>query len=198
MKVNVICKHCGIEFIATHTDVNRGKCKYCSHYCSAQARIGTVGPNKGNTPNNKHTPQSFWNLVDKSGDCWLWTLGVIGFGYGSLTYQGKAARAHRLAYTLGVGAIPKGMQVLHKCDNPLCCNPDHLFLGNHKDNINDRIEKDRTARGEQSGTHKLTDEQVLYIKQHPKPVPRKRLAIEFGVGVTTIDNIIGGVQWKHI
>jgi len=96
-------------------------------------------------------PEDFWKHVDKSGECWLWLGGKSGCGYGSLTYQGKVYRAHRLAWILTNGTIPlqeyphsrEPYLVLHRCDNPICVRPDHLFLGSDRDNVHDKLKKKR-------------------------------------------------------
>lgn len=76
--------------------------------------------------------------------CWPWTAGKANGGYGAIRYNGSIYRAHRIAWTIANGAIPQGMLVLHKCDNPPCCNPAHLFIGTHKDNSQDMARKGRT------------------------------------------------------
>ena len=97
--------------------------------------------------------------LDKSGDCWLWTAGKYGRGYGHF-YVGRTGThgtaeyyrqhgmkpAHRVAYELWVGPIPKGMVICHKCDNPPCCNPDHLFPGTYVENMQDCSRKGRLAQ----------------------------------------------------
>ena len=86
----------------------------------------------------------FWSRVEKAPDCWIW-LGTRGhFGHGELVNNGKIERAHRLSWELHNGPIPDGLHVLHKCDNPPCVNPDHLYLGDNTANM-----RDRDARGRQ-------------------------------------------------
>ncbi len=90
----------------------------------------------------------FWKFVDKKSndDCWNWTGGKMGNGYGSLRVsnkQGSHVYAHRLSWELHNGPIPKGMQVLHHCDNPSCVNPNHLFIGTASDNMRDMDSKNR-------------------------------------------------------
>lgn len=88
----------------------------------------------------------FWAKVDKTGDCWLWTASVHEKGqdcYGIIVVNYKRIRAHTLAWKMTYGDIPSGMNVLHKCDNPRCVNPEHLFLGTLNDNVQDCIRKGR-------------------------------------------------------
>ena len=91
--------------------------------------------------------KKFWDAVDQSGDCWLWKKSTSGKGYGQTAYNRKHLRSHRVAYEFAYGPIPKGMKVLHSCDNPPCCNPGHLFLGTTKDNSVDMVAKGRSKSG---------------------------------------------------
>jgi hypothetical protein len=106
-----------------------------------------------------NTLVQFWERVQKTETCWIWTGSLFtattwygNYGlkppedtprYGGFFYQGKLWRAHRLSWVIHNGAIPPGKFVLHHCDNPPCVRPDHLFLGTHKDNIHDSIKKNR-------------------------------------------------------
>ena len=97
--------------------------------------------------------------------CWLWTRCVIGFGYGQLRLPvkdgGRRILAHRYAYELYISSIPNGLQVLHKCDVPRCVNPEHLFLGTTRDNMNDMITKNRTGkRGRPAGTGRFMPKKI--------------------------------------
>lgn len=107
------------------------------------------------------TKERFWQRVAHSSECWLWTGPKVGRGYGKTHWNGKTARAHRVAWEITYGPIADGMCVLHKCDNPACCRPDHLFLGTYADNNRDMKKKGRTARGEQNGSY-----------THPESKPR--------------------------
>jgi hypothetical protein len=92
------------------------------------------------------TAAKFWAKVSRAGvaeGCMLWTGAVSSTGYGTLRVDGKTKLAHRHAYELAKGAIPKGYVLLHSCDVPLCCNPDHLTPGTHGDNARDRADKHR-------------------------------------------------------
>lgn len=115
----------------------------------------------------------FWLCIDMNGpihpvhgQCWTWTGSFGGGNYGQLDRGGKPIKAHRLSWELH-NSDAKDKNVLHKCDNTRCVNPDHLFLGSHKENMEDRNRKGRAARvkGEQNGNSKLTDAQVLAIRK---------------------------------
>lgn len=111
--------------------------------------------------------QRFWAKVDKSSECWVWTAGRQHFGHGKFRPNGSAPHvlAHRFSYELAYGPIPDGLFVLHKCDNPPCVRPDHLFLGTQDDNMKDKVRKGRQAKGPENGRSKLTWEQAAEIRR---------------------------------
>ena len=113
-------------------------------------------------------------------------------GYGRINGEG----AHRIAYIQNVGPIPKGMVVMHICDNPWCVNPKHLKLGTHKENMQDMVMKDRSTRGIRNHTAKLTDNDVRYIRA--SNLSNYKIAEEFNVHHTTIAAIRRRQTWKHI
>jgi hypothetical protein len=93
--------------------------------------------------------ERFWNKVQKTDDCWLWMGHRLARGYGMISMGGRKGRpelAHRVAYALTYGPIPEGVDVLHRCDNPPCVRPDHLFLGNQAENMADMRRKGRWRR----------------------------------------------------
>ena len=146
----------------------------------------------------------FWPKVDKSGgpsSCWLWTAGVVGgTGYGKIqdTRGGRYLRAHRVSWELAHGPIPDGMRVLHRCDNPPCVNPAHLFLGTDADNQHDMRAKGRfiQPRGERAGQAKLTTEQVLRIRSDPRTL--REIAADYGTGLMAVSRIKRRLAWKHV
>lgn len=90
----------------------------------------------------------FYNKVNKTNSCWLWTGSLTGNGYGKINIDKKYISTHRLAWELVNGPIPEGMHICHTCDTRLCVNPEHLFLGTPKDNAMDREQKGRgNSRG---------------------------------------------------
>ena len=106
--------------------------------------------------------------------CLVWH-GALSDGYGMIWYEGKLIRAHRLAWLLSCGVIPKGMQVLHKCDNRKCINLKHLFLGTQADNLNDAVAKGRLNRSEAG---KKTNHPSRYKGWSWKVINNKRIWIE--------------------
>ena len=94
----------------------------------------------------KTITERFWDKVRVTGGCWMWTSARDRWGYGRFRTEVSHVGAHRMAWMLAVGLIPGDLCVLHRCDNPSCCNPDHLFLGTAKDNIHDAMRKGRPGR----------------------------------------------------
>ena len=150
----------------------------------------------------------FWEKVQtaRDGECWTWKGGGNEKGYGLFYFNGRTKGAHRVSWILTNGEIPNGMQVLHRCDNPSCVNPSHLFLGTAKDNTADAIAKGRypqitapginRARGERNGQCKLTADEVKSIREISGT--RAQLAIKFNVSESTIGNIKRRRKWAHI
>ena len=113
--------------------------------------------------------------------------------------NGKEVRAHRVSWELHRGPIPEGMSVLHKCDNPPCVNPEHLFLGTQKDNAEDCRVKRRTTCGEKDPRHKLTSKDVEGIRElrNSSNMSYRKLSKMFGVDRSTIIKIVSGKTWKE-
>ena len=128
--------------------------------------------------------------------CWEWA-GTKRGGYGMLSHGNKTVSAHRVAYAAYHGPIPAGMVVRHTCDNPSCINPDHLCHGTQQDNVMDREARGRRdVKGEQIGTAKLTEADVLAIKASTNSA--SELAHEYGVHKTNIWAIRSGKSWRHL
>lgn len=129
--------------------------------------------------------------------CHEWTGVKVGKGYGQMSYEGKKRRAHRLAFELAFGS-PLSMHVLHKCDNPACVRPDHLFLGTNAQNVADKMAKGRhrAAKGEKQGHAKLTDEQARLILLDTRM--QKDIAIDYGVSRGTICMLKKRATWRHL
>ena len=132
--------------------------------------------------------------------CWEWQKGRDREAYGSIKRDRKTYRTHRKSYEVFIGEIPKGIQVNHKCDNKICCNPNHLFIGTHKDNMKDRNNKNRTAKGEDNGRAKLTENEVINIRKLWKSTryTQKELSARFNVSAMNVCTIVNNKTWKHI
>lgn len=142
-------------------------------------------------------------------DCWEWTGPKFGDGYGNCGSGFPFQRAHRTSYLLHNGEITQGLYVLHKCDNPLCINPNHLYLGDAKQNAKDAIErgqhpvgpnKKKGHVGEKNLKAKLSEKDVLDIRKRyiPRKVSTYMLAKEYGVHRKTIQRLINKENWSHI
>lgn len=138
----------------------------------------------------------FLSNIEKTETCWIWTGCSNKGGYGKI---GTKEIASRRSYKYFVGDIPKGKQVCHICDNRICVNPDHLFLGSIGDNMRDRTSKNRQAKGSCIASSVLNEDQVLSIRQQRLFGSKyKDLAEEFNVHWYAIRKICKNETWKHV
>lgn len=179
--------------------------------------------------------ENFWRQVNKNGpvpshipnlgQCWVWTGGTLRHGYGSFHINCGPdglphSASHRYSYVLAFGPIPEGLHVLHKCDNPPCVNPFHLFIGTQADNMRDMVAKQRAyvqrhkfygaengmvrhpesvLRGERNPHAKLTDELVTAMRKRAKSGESIRwLAAEHGLSISTARHAICASTWAHV
>ena len=148
--------------------------------------------------------ERFWSKVDKqaSEDCWEWTGAHNELGYGTMRVSRRVMKAHRISWMLSNGEIPDKLHVCHSCDNRGCVRPDHLFLGTHTDNMQDRGSKGRTIRpdnrGERHANSRLTGEQVDEIRSlHDSGVSQSDLSDRYGVSHQTISKVVNRKLWAH-
>jgi hypothetical protein len=205
------CEKCGVDFQPNARDVRRGYGRFCSRSCQASRP-------------KRPASEALWAKVDKTGECWLFTGARLPRGYGMISAEGRRVYAHRLSYELNIGSIPAGMFVCHRCDNPSCVRPEHLFLGTHHENMADMTAKGRqargnthgsrlrpetnhspkkklnAARGERSGKAKLTEAQVVAIRSAYATggTSQLRLAKEHGVAESLIWAIVHRRIWAHV
>lgn len=161
----------------------------------------------------KEVQSRFWSKVNKltESGCWEWTGSVNlppVLPYGRFTLNG-VVKAHRVSWILEYGKIPDGLCVCHKCDNPRCVRPDHLFLGTHKDNQQDCLNKGRhvVKYGRQPGTKfgvnapsaRLTEPQVLEIRsKYAISKNRLELARKYNITPQAIGKIVNRKSWTHL
>ena len=138
--------------------------------------------------------------VDPGSGCWIWNYTKTSHNYGVITIDGRQVAAHRFSYQWFIGEIPSGLFVCHKCDNPLCINPSHLFLGTHVDNMQDASRKGRLRnggrRGTKNGKAKLTEENVRAIRSASGTL--HEIAAQFGVKHAIIGKIRTRKAWAHL
>lgn len=133
----------------------------------------------------------------KQDGCVVWGGGLTSSGYGYLYVRNLGqVLAHRRAFENACGQIPDGMQVCHRCDNPPCVNPSHLFLGSIADNMRDKVAKGRQLRGEMVPTHKLTERDVLSLRCDERP--QREIAKAYGVSQSAISLLRNGRRWAHV
>jgi len=151
---------------------------------------------------SQKTVDRFWAKVDRRGpdECWPWMGAKWQSGYGIVRIEERRFRVHRVAYALAKGLIPDGLHVLHLCDNPPCCNPAHLFLGTHAENMADMGAKGRQRgpAGENHHRAKLTVADVHTIREWaPAGWSQRDLADAFGVSRTIIGRVLRRQIWKE-
>ncbi len=177
-------------------------------------------PTSCNHDFSKGKVDSFWEKVDirSKDECWKWKASRPGGNaYGGFRASGHHYQAHRFAFIVTIGPIPDGMFVCHKCDNPPCCNPDHLFVGTRLDNIRDMVSKGRhrfdfggidgkrrqrmaVRRGKDSHLAKVTEEIVSSIRKEYKKrvVTYNMLGDKYGLCSGAIKAIVRRLTWTHI
>ena len=137
-------------------------------------------------------------VADEATGCWNWQRAINSDGYPSVTLRDPRRKtfAHRVSFQLAYGDIPADQEVCHRCDNPRCINPDHLFLGTHTENVRDAIAKRRHAHGEGSRKAKLSEAQVRAIRADARS--DTVVARNYGVSAGCIWSVRSGQTWKHI
>lgn len=190
--LSVYCRDCDHEIGKAHRDKNRDAVLQRKRRYYLEHRDSRSAP---------HAPaqrdiERFWSKVQKSESdaCWEWTAHKHRQGYGLIWWGHRMICAHRIAYELAHGTHPGHLHVCHSCDNPSCCNPDHLFLGTHEDNMKDRDTKgrNRVLRGEENPMSKLTSEQVAEIRKAFKEgrMTRTDLIQRYGVSRPHLNRIL--------
>jgi hypothetical protein len=133
--------------------------------------------------------------IDSETGCWNW-LGATKNNYAVIRFMGRNMRVHRLIYLIFFGVIPEGQVVCHRCDNPICIRPTHLFAATQLVNIADMITKERHARGEKNGSAKLTEDDVRAIRKSKQPLAV--LCELYGLKKPTLCKIRLRRLWKHV
>lgn len=202
---------CGNEFITRILTAKSGRAKSCGCKANDFRAIASTkyAPPERTETGIKKIPvltqelvDRFWSKINHTGnidECWEWQAGASA-GYGHFNIGETEYIATRISYNLHYKKDPLELCVLHKCDNPKCCNPHHLFLGTKAENMKDMADKGRSNKGVEVNTNKLTEEQVKYIRlaYNTGAMTKSELAREFGVYHSNIISIVNNKTWKHI
>lgn len=135
-------------------------------------------------------------------ECWLWTAARTGMDYGQYCFDHKVIYAHRFSWMLEYGEIPKGINILHSCDNPPCVNPRHLEAGTQRKNMLDKVARgrDNSPFGEAAGMSKLTEKEVLEIRflYSTGNYTQRELGRMFDISNRNVSSIVTFETWRHI
>ena len=146
----------------------------------------------------------FFSKVDKTESCWVWSSYKTKEGYGRIQAFGKPMYSHRISWLIHFGKIPNGKEVCHRCDNPSCVNPKHLFIGTHKDNMQDMFKKGRRKenqrRGERHWKSNLKEKDILRIRNlySQGDISMKNIGLLFSIKPNTVFYIVHRKNWSHI
>jgi HNH endonuclease len=181
----LVCKRC--KKVRLLRPSRRGQ-QYCSPACyhAAKWHVGLLWA--------KINKCSGVRVPGMRSDCWIWLGATQMHGYGVLSMFKRKLRAHRLVWELTYGPIPRGQILCHRCDDPRCVRPSHLFLGTHHDNTHDMMRKGRYRRA----NARLTEANVRYIRRMHLRRTARQLAERFGVTRGAIQAIYSGRSWRHV
>lgn len=143
----------------------------------------------------------FWAKVDKTKSCWIFTSNHGGTTYGMLSVpKGEEYLAHRISWVIHYGLIPRGLKVLHTCDQPRCVNPLHLFLGTSQDNMDDMVNKGRSLKGSRHPMTNMSESDVVEIRRlyQETKLSQQAIADMYRINQTAVGFIIRRITWKHI
>jgi hypothetical protein len=196
-----ICQRCNKEFLYDPW-IDAGI--YCSRECyKAPKKESRFEWDKATEEQKiQRIKESFEkNVVRSEHGCWEWTGSKQSNGYGrmGLSIKGRRLIPHRVSWMIHNGEIPPGLFVCHKCDNPPCCKPEHLFLGDSRANSKDKYDKNRGMLGDTHVSSKLTSHQVIEIKKLLKEdITHESIAKKFNIGRGCITAIALKRNWKHV
>lgn len=155
---------------------------------------------------SEHRVALFWAKVKLGPEsaCWEWIGARNKWGYGATSYRGRQSNASRVAWLIVNGPIAEGLVVCHRCDNPACCNPAHLFLGTQADNLADCHRKGRarccpSGRAHPRGVAKLNEAKVIEARRlYASGIPQTHIAKRMGVDSSTISRAVRGERWSFV
>jgi hypothetical protein len=200
------CQNCGNPFRGRTAERKRGSALYCSRSCKAieqarRTRYATPGRGRDGEMTQQEAKTlrerlEAHSMPEPNSGCVLWIGAACRLGYGSMGWGGRTRKAHRMAWILAHGAISSDLFVCHKCDVPACINPDHLFLGTHRENMADRDAKCRNPRGEEIGNSKISAATAAFIRQDKRT--HSVIAKEFGLSQSAVSRIKSRDIWKYV
>ena len=182
-RISLVCTNCGAPFMRINGEVRGQSTVFCSLACRIMY-------------NDDKLRFERMHIPEPNSGCWLWLGAIGGGGYGQLWLNGKHTLAHRAAYKLLVEEPPADRAVCHRCDNPLCVNPAHLFVGTRAENSADMVAKNRQAKGEQFSRSGLDHDTVRLIRS--SPLPDTEWAARLGLSKGAINHIRHRRNWRHV
>lgn len=188
------CAYCGVTFYRDKrcTWKHWAKAKFCGRTCA--------GKHSGDLHRHNYTlAEQFDRFVIRNPEgCWGWkgAVNTEKGGYAVMSWQGRNYYGHLVSLELDGRKVPKGMMGCHHCDNPICSNPQHLYVGTQKQNMQDAMRRGRVRRGEACASSKLTDEAVRFIRA--SNLPTGDLARRFGVTHGAVSMARSRRTWKHV
>jgi hypothetical protein len=150
---------------------------------------------------SKMSQERFFQKIKKTEACWIWTGRKNWKGYGEVKCNNKSYKSHRLSWIIHFGCIPEKMCILHKCDNPCCVNPNHLFLGTHQDNMIDMFQKGRGNRafGTRVTPSKLNEEKVRSLRNDfYSGMKRDDILMKYSISKRAMYLVAKRITWKHV
>lgn len=189
----MVPKICSVDGCDTGGYITRG---WCSKHYARWRRTGTTDQT-GRIVGD--SAARFWAKVDKSGECWNWTGSRNDQGYGQFRLDGKGRKAHTVALEWELGYLrPPHLDTCHKCDNPSCVRPSHLYFGTRQQNSDDAWARGRTRVGEDRPAAKVTELDVVAIRtDYAAGAEVDDLSAAYGLKNSTIRCIVLGFKWKH-
>ena len=193
-RIKWICRcDCGRHHSTTTNHLRGGSTRSCG--CdSSRSKVGERSASRAAAADPKEYLAQRSKKV--ASGCIEWLAAKTSRGYGAAHFHGRYVIAHRLSYVAHVGPIPALGVVCHSCDNPLCINPEHLWIGSQQDNMNDKVEKCRHSHGAKHGRAKLSEQQAREILTSADS--SASIAAKFGVTAEHVQVIRNGVAWKHL
>lgn len=199
-----VCPTCKMEKNYEEFGNNTKSCKSCNKKSCVICK--TIFSPTGKKTHCSNKCKILGNIIENENGCWEWQKSkVCGYGRTRDYETKKDILAHRLSYNIFKGSIPENKSICHSCDNPSCCNPEHLWIGSHRENMLDSNQKGRTykvsydSKGLKNGNAKISEEEVRNIRKLSSEGMRDcDIARKYKMSQTNVRRIKRGYLWKHI